>query len=91
MTNILFSCPFYRDHSVYYTDSFYDCLWNPTGKLLRQMKGIKENFALSSIVTVFNKPFNFFDGYRNKKNKDLWLIYEIQAILYYTTTTTTLF
>ena len=55
------------------------------------MKGIKENFALSSIVTVFNKPFNFFDGYRNKKNKDLWLIYEIQDILYYTTTTTTLF
>lgn len=55
------------------------------------MKGIKENFALSSIVTVFNKPFNFFDGYRNKKNKDLWLIYEIQAILYYTTTATTLF
>ena len=31
------------------------------------MKGIKENFALLSIVTVFNKPFNFFDGYRNKK------------------------
>ena len=33
------------------------------------MKGIKENFALSSIVTVFNKPFNFFDGYINKKTK----------------------
>lgn len=87
MTNIFFSCPFCRDHSVYYTDSFYDCLLNPTGKLLRQMKGIKENFALSSIVTVFNKPFNFFDGYRKKK-RDLWLIYEIQDILYYTTTTT---
>ena len=54
------------------------------------MKGMKENFALSSIVTVFNKPFNFFDGYRKKK-RDLWLIYEIQDILYYTTTTTTLF
>lgn len=52
------------------------------------MKGIKENFALSSIVTVFNKPFNFFDGYRKQK-RDLWLINEIQAILYYTTTTTT--
>lgn len=34
------------------------------------MKGIKENFALSSIVTVFNKPFNFFDGYRKKKKKE---------------------
>lgn len=55
------------------------------------MKGIKENFALSSIVTVFNKPFNFFDGYTKKKKRDLWLIYEIQAILYYTTTATTLF
>ena len=30
------------------------------------MKGIKENFALSSIVTVFNKLFNFFDAYRKK-------------------------
>lgn len=33
------------------------------------MKGIKENFALSSIVTVFNKPFNFFDGYTKKKKR----------------------
>lgn len=33
------------------------------------MEGIKENFALSSITTDFNKPFNFFDGYRIKNQR----------------------
>lgn len=54
------------------------------------MKGIKENFALSSIVTVFNKPFNFFDGYINEKSKTCGLSMKYKPYyikLYFTTTT----
>ena len=59
------------------------------------MKGIKENFALSSIVTVFNKPFNFFDGYRKKKKETCGLsmksktyyIILLLLLLYFSTNT----
>ena len=52
---------------------------------------VSKRISLCHRLLLFSINLSTFVTVIEKKNKDLWLIYEIQAILYYTTTATTLF
>ena len=53
---------------------------------------VSKRISLCHRLLLFSINLSTFLTFIEKKKKrDLWLIYEIQAILYYTTTTTTLF
>lgn len=52
---------------------------------------VSKRISLCRRLLLFSINLSTFVTVIEKKNKDLWLIYEIQAILYYTTTATTLF
>lgn len=52
---------------------------------------VSKRISLCRRLLLFSINLSTFLTVIEKKKRDLWLIYEIQAILYYTTTATTLF
>ena len=52
---------------------------------------VSKRISLCHRLLLFSINLSTFLTVIQKKKRDLWLIYEIQAILYYTTTATTLF
>lgn len=52
---------------------------------------VSKRISLCHRLLLFSINLSTFLTVIEKKKRDLWLIYEIQAILYYTTTATTLF
>ena len=52
---------------------------------------VSKRISLCRRLLLFSINLSTFLTVIQKKKRDLWLIYEIQAILYYTTTATTLF
>ena len=49
---------------------------------------VSKRISLCHRLLLFSINLSTFLTVIEKKKRDLWLIYEIQAILYYTTTTT---